>query len=40
MSGLINLHLDNHVKESILENVIKDLTHLSETELVNIIAEL
>lgn len=40
MSGLINMHLDKQVKESITNNVKKDYTHLSESELLKILGEM
>jgi protein required for attachment to host cells len=37
MSGLINMHLDSHVKDLIISNVKKDFTHLTEAELLKMI---
>jgi protein required for attachment to host cells len=40
MSGLINMHLDTHVKQCITNNVIKDFMHLSEPELLKALNDL
>lgn len=35
MNGLLHQHLDSHVEKSVTHNIVKDYTHLKETEILD-----